>query len=223
LLENKTMTRNLFRLVPFLFVFAMLPNWLAAQQTSGTSRDTGATGGSNTGLSVEGPQIISGAEMRAAVDPGQVIGGTGAGAGFLRGAAEAGAPTARGTTGATGRQPTRGTSFNNFRNTMNNFGMFNSMYNRQRIVRVPISLGFSPAALPSSPQVAQRVQARLTRIPQLQDNGLITVEMDGRVAVLRGAVVSSDERELVARLVLLEPGIADVRNELLVAPAQATP
>jgi hypothetical protein len=101
--------------------------------------------------------------------------------------------------------------------------MFNSMVNQRRQIRIPISLGFAPTMLPTSPVVGARVQARLTRIPQLRDRATVSVEMDGRVAVLRGEVVSSHERELVARLVLLEPGISGVQNELKVIQAEATP
>jgi osmotically-inducible protein OsmY len=139
---------------------------------------------------------------------------------MLRGAADAAGQTGR-ATGTTGRQ--QGRTSNALRNALNNFGRFNSMYNQRRQIRIPISLGFSPTTLPTSPVVGARVQDRLTRIPQLRDSGPITVEMEGRVAVLRGGVVSSHERELAARLVLLEPGISGVRNELQVTQTEATP
>jgi hypothetical protein len=170
--------------------------------------------------------MMTGEQMRAEVQPGQLIGGTGSGAGALRGQAEAATQTGRGATGATARQQGGRGSFNNMlRNAMNNFGMFGSRFNQRQQLRVPISLGFAPSAVQQTPGpgVADRLQNRLAKIPQLRGNGPLAVEMDGPVVVLRGEVVSQHERELVARLVLLEPGVSDVRNELQVAPATAVP
>jgi hypothetical protein len=202
-------------------IFAMVPALSLAQQ--------GSTGGSTTRpdqsggvLSVEGPQMITGEQMRAQVQPGTLIGGTGEGAGALRGTAEAATQSGRNARANTGRQNTRG-GLNNMMRAMNNFG-FNSRFNQRQQLRVPIRLGFATTSLqPPSPDVGLRVQDRLARIPQLRDNGPLAVEMDGRVAVLRGEVVSQHERELVARLVLLEPGISDVKNELTIASAAAVP
>jgi hypothetical protein len=162
--------------------------------------------------------MVSGDELRASVDPTQMVGGGGDGAGALRGAADASGQTGR---AATNRQT--GRTNNALRNILNNFGMYNSMFNQRRQIRIPIALGFAPTTLPASPVVAARAQERLTRIPQLRDRAAVNIEMDGRVAVLRGEVVSSHERELVARLMLLEPGISGVRNELQVIQTESTP
>ena len=45
------------------------------------------------------------------------------------------------------------------------------------------------------------------------------VEMEGETVVLRGTVPSERDRDLAARLALLEPGISAVRNELRVVPS----
>ena len=94
---------------------------------------------------------------------------------------------------------------------------------RQQL-RVPLRLGPNGVSFSSmAPAVATgpnlRVQNHLARIPHLKSPGSVKVEMEGQVAILRGEVGSQHERDLVARLVLLEPGIADVRNELLVPSA----
>ena len=47
----------------------------------------------------------------------------------------------------------------------------------------------------------------------------IKVEMEGRTAVLTGTVDTDHARDLAERLAMLEPGISDVRNELIVDPA----
>lgn len=214
------MSRNAIWVMVAGFCVAV-PSTVLAQQT-GTG---GTTGGSTTRpdqsggvLTIEGPQMITGEQMRSQMQPGSLIGAAGEGAGSTRGLAAAATQTGRAAANANRRQTARG-GLNNLMNSMNNFG-FNSRFNQRQQLRVPIRLGFaSISSAPPSPEVALRVQNRLARIPQLQDNGPIAVELDGRVAVLRGAVVSQHERELVARLVLLEPGISDVRNELQVPPA----
>ena len=43
--------------------------------------------------------------------------------------------------------------------------------------------------------------------------------MQGDTAVLRGAVKSDGERQVIAQLVSLEPGVRDVRDEMTVAGA----
>jgi osmotically-inducible protein OsmY len=47
-------------------------------------------------------------------------------------------------------------------------------------------------------------------------NGLrpIEVTLQGRTAVLRGGVATPHNRDLAARLALLEPGVDQVQNEL---------
>ena len=212
------MSRNaIWMMISVAGLCMMGPATVLAQQASGPTDQSGGA------LTIEGPKMLSGADMRAQMQPGQLIGGTGEGSGALRGLADAATQTGRGAAGAAGRQAGRG-GINNLFNAMNNFGMYNSRFNRRQQLRVPIRLGFAHTALlPPSPEVALRVQNRLARIPQLRDSGPLAVEMDGRVAVLRGEVVSQHERELVARLVLLEPGISDVRNELQVASAATVP
>ena len=210
-----------------------LPRWLPAQQSGGNQSQTG-TNQSQTGQTGQSGQAndvgqITGNErfLRENREAGQMVGGSSA----------QGVGNMRGQTGGQG-----GSNFGNQGgmfggqggfNSMNPFSSYNSLYgaglystlSRQRQqLRVPLRLGpnsfpFSPApaAVATGPNV--RLQNRLARIPQLKDRGSVKVEMEGQVAVLRGEVASQHERDLVGRLVLLEPGIADVRNELQVAPA----
>jgi hypothetical protein len=58
--------------------------------------------------------------------------------------------------------------------------------------------------------------------------GGVQVSVDGETAILRGAVVSQNDRQLAEQIALLEPSIAKVRNELTVrkpatAPAASPP
>lgn len=57
--------------------------------------------------------------------------------------------------------------------------------------------------------------ARLTRVFRGRISDL-DVQVDGRIAVLRGEVATERDRVLAERLALLEAGISEVQNELLV-------
>ena len=53
-------------------------------------------------------------------------------------------------------------------------------------------------------------------------SGNVSLTMEGGVAILSGTVESDHARGLAGRLALLEPGIAAVRNELIVRAAEPT-
>jgi len=182
--------------------------------------------GASSGLTVQGPQLITGEELRASRQPGELVGGAGQGVGNLRSQTGAAGPApAQGAARFGG--PARGglgqfNPFNPF-NSMYNQGLFNSMYNQRAQFRTPLQLGFAPHERPGGNHTAVRIERRLTKIPQLHGMGKVRVQMDGRVVVLRGEVASKHQRDLIGRLVLLEPGVADVRNELQVAKPPAGP
>ena len=207
-------------------VFSLTFQEAAAQ----TSRTGGTSGTSGTGQSSQTGQAaqmdvagqISGSErfLRENRDPGQLVGGSVEGVGNLRGQTDS---AGQATNGMLGGQTGRFNTTSQFGNMFNSGSMFNSMSRQRQQLRVPLRLGpngvsFAQAtpAVATGPNV--RVQKYLARIPQLKNSDSLSVEMEGQVAVLRGEVSSQHERDLVARLVLLEPGIADVRNELQVAP-----
>jgi hypothetical protein len=75
---------------------------------------------------------------------------------------------------------------------------------------------------PSEEAVAQDVTRLLQASPEFQWTSRIEVSVAGRVATLRGEVASERDRALAERLVLFEPGIDSVRNELKVkSPSRA--
>jgi hypothetical protein len=89
-------------------------------------------------------------------------------------------------------------------------------------VQIPVSLklGFTPQPVNST-----RVQAfatRLTRLPSIRFVGPASVTMEGRTAVLRGKVLTEEDRELAQALALMEPDVTDVRNELTVDTSATT-
>lgn len=216
----------------------LLPRWLPAQQgqtrqttqtnqmsqttqtTQSQSGQNGQTGQMDIAGQIQGDERF----LRQNRDPGQMVGGTSQGIGNLRGQTDAGGQDAGGGLGSRGGF----NPMNPLGNSFMNSSMFNAMSRQRQQLRVPLRLGPNGVSFSSTaPAVATgpnlRVQGHLARSPHLKNSGSVQVEMEGQVAVLRGAVVSQHERDLVARLVLLEPGIADVRNELQVASAGPVP
>ena len=206
-------------------LFVLSPQWSAAQtrrstQTNQTPQvsQTGQTGQSGQ-MDIAGQ--ISGDErfLRDNRDPGQLVGGSTQGVGTLRGQTDPDSRAARAMFGNQGGF----NPMNQFGGRFNEAAMFNAMPRQRQQLRIPLRLGPGGISPSPSPAVATgpnlRVQNHLARIPQLKNPGAVAVEMEGRIAVLRGEVPTQHERDLVARLVLLEPGIADVRNELTVSPA----
>jgi hypothetical protein len=84
------------------------------------------------------------------------------------------------------------------------------------------------ASLTWPPGYADKLQKELplvlARSSSLHSRAGIQVALDGEVVVLRGQVADDHERSLAESLVRLTPGVAQVRNELVVQPApRATP
>lgn len=92
----------------------------------------------------------------------------------------------------------------------------------QSKARVQIVPGFS-YAIPTDARVGAVLQDRLERSQRIEQRGPITVTMDGRTAVLSGLVATEHDRVLAERVALLEAGVAEVRNELTIAPSQPLP
>jgi len=79
--------------------------------------------------------------------------------------------------------------------------------------RLAVGFDYEPA---SGQELANRITA------QVQKQGLpIEVWVEGRTAILRGAVASEEEQALARHLVEFEPGISAVRSELTVGPPSA--
>lgn len=108
------------------------------------------------------------------------------------------------------------------RGGLNTFGQFGNQAGmagtqQQRQIRTSVRIGPS-GNMPVMGARVQSFQSRLPRIPAISDSDQVDVKMDGATAILTGTVASPRDRELVARLILLEPGVRDVRNELEVDP-----
>ncbi len=91
-------------------------------------------------------------------------------------------------------------------------------------VRVVLQLGFTPpkpasiAPRRAPAQVASRLAGRMERSSWIQNRSPLKVQIDEGIATLQGVVSTEHDRVLAERLVLLEPGIRTVTNELQIEP-----
>jgi len=194
-----------------------------AQQQVGTSNEQTVEAGTQQQQATSGADaaaiygMATGEErfLRENRDPGQMVGTPTTGIGATRGSADA--------TGQSGRTSQSRSPFSQFGRMFDNQlrNMMWGQYNTRHALRIPVRLGFAPTTRPDSSAISARVQSRLERIPRVREMGSVSVKMDGTVAVLSGEVSTERDRELISRILLFEPGISDVRNELQVASAAA--
>jgi hypothetical protein len=100
-------------------------------------------------------------------------------------------------------------------------GMQSTNQQQKGKVRTHMRLGFAPRATTASVgTVSTRFSGVVKRVLDREDvgGGQVTVSMEGSTAVLVGTVGSEHARDVLEHLAMLEPGIAAVRNELLVNP-----
>lgn len=119
----------------------------------------------------------------------------------------------------------RGNQFSQF----NQLGQFlrNQQFNpnqaganapRQRAqIPVALRLGFEAPVVPAAP-VQTRLTTRVQRVLNVAPSRPVTINVEGRVAILRGTVATEHEKLLAEKLAMLEPGISEVKNDLVVAP-----
>jgi hypothetical protein len=87
---------------------------------------------------------------------------------------------------------------------------------------VSLQLGFTaPPALASD--ATARIQKTIVSTPALAAGSKIDAVMEGSTLVLRGTVPGDHEKQLARMIALLEPGVAEVRNELTVPPPKPSP
>jgi osmotically-inducible protein OsmY len=80
-----------------------------------------------------------------------------------------------------------------------------------------------PAFDVPQPAIAAAVAGSRTRIEQIMSDRAIVapeVTMEGGVVVLRGTVATNYDRIVAERMALIQPGVAQVRNELTVEAQQ---
>jgi osmotically-inducible protein OsmY len=70
-----------------------------------------------------------------------------------------------------------------------------------------------------SSQLGSVMAARLAKSMRLPAGTPLTVTMEGQTALLQGVVATPHDRDLAEQLVRLEPGVAEVANELRIDPS----
>lgn len=76
---------------------------------------------------------------------------------------------------------------------------------------------------PAPQQMEASLTERLESCTELYRLSPIAVSLEGRTAILRGTVASERDRLLAQQLILFEPGISQVKNELQVRSPPASP
>jgi hypothetical protein len=87
-------------------------------------------------------------------------------------------------------------------------------------LQIAFDTAVAAAGRPPAP-AASRAQQSLTR--QFNNRLPVAVTVVGRTAILRGVVATDQQRDLAARVALLEAGISAVQNEIAVAERLAPP
>jgi hypothetical protein len=85
-------------------------------------------------------------------------------------------------------------------------------------IRVRLQLGF-PASRRAPTAVATDLNTRLARLAVDHRLGEPEVAVESGTVVLRGVAESESQRRVLEQLILLEPGVMSVRNEMVVATA----
>jgi osmotically-inducible protein OsmY len=90
--------------------------------------------------------------------------------------------------------------------------------NERPPVRIRLQVGFTPPrAAPSV--VATNINTRLAQLAVDHSLGQPQVSVEGGTVVLRGVAESESQRRVLERLIMLEPGVLSVRNEMVLAGA----
>jgi osmotically-inducible protein OsmY len=72
---------------------------------------------------------------------------------------------------------------------------------------------------PSDETVASTFESRLLKLPVYKDHAEVVATLENRTLTLTGTVQTQNERKMVERLALLEPGVSRVNNQLSVVSA----
>lgn len=177
------------------------------------------TQGSASPLGTTSGQLSPSARfVRGARQPGEFVGaGSEDLAGFI-GAVQAGATqTGRAAVATLGSQARGTRTSTQGRSTT---GRSTSGRAAATELRTPVQMDFEFPAR-STATAAAAIQTRLNQILAAETLPAIRVELSGETARLSGMVATARERQLAERLVLLEPGIWEVSNELIVAESAA--
>jgi len=111
--------------------------------------------------------------------------------------------------GAYGQQNNRQTQFSSASGTRSR---------SQMPISTTYKIGFAVPTVASS-DVSTKLSGQLSRSGAISSAGGVSVDLEGKTAVLRGTVATDHDRQLAALVAMLEPGVSQVRNELQVQSA----
>lgn len=124
-----------------------------------------------------------------------------------------GADIGAATGGNTGRNQNPFSAFGNMFNNKNLQQAFGGQ-NQQKRIPTRMVVKFDHPSIPTS-NISISLKNQLKRLPWPD----VVVSVENRVATVLGTVASSDTRLLVERYVSMEPGISEIKNELVVVPS----
>jgi hypothetical protein len=137
-----------------------------------------------------------------------------------------------GKSGSSGSLGSRGSSSNNFgsrSSSSSNYGssssnnnvtapVFGTSYGTPRAPTYTAGLAFARPATVAPGEMRSNLQAVLVNSNRLAQPDKVNVIMDNGVTVLRGTVATERERSVAEAMIRLNPGVGDVRNELVLSP-----
>lgn len=110
---------------------------------------------------------------------------------------------------------------------MNSLGM-NSQSGQQSnsqsaksTIRATAKIRF-PYSRPAATQVSRNVMSRWNRIPLPEKFDGVSLNFDNGVATLTGQVATAEEKRMAEKLILLEPGVSSVQNQLEVVATEGS-
>ena len=205
-----------------LFGNRTLGTGVASGTRSFARGSTLTTGGTTGGMEqvLGGVGELGGSErfVRGSRQPGQFVGASSEQMQQFVGAIQAG-QTASGQSSQLGlpqRGTDRATGTNRPRTAGTGTGRGGQTRNE---VRTSLRLAFDYPAAPT--RVSTALAARVARTERIQTLSPVSVLLRDGTATLRGVVATDRDRELVEGLARLEPGIWEVKNELVVAQRPA--
>lgn len=101
------------------------------------------------------------------------------------------------------------------------FGQQNNSQNQKNTIRATVKVRF-PYARPPASQIAQTAMARWNRIPLPEKFNGVSLNFENGVATLTGKVATPEEKRMAEKLILLEPGVSSVQNQLEVVAAESS-
>jgi len=99
------------------------------------------------------------------------------------------------------------------------FGQQNNSQNQKSNIRATVKVRF-PYTRPPAAQVSRAVTARWNRLPMPEKFNGISMNFENGVATLTGKVTPPEDKRMAEKLILLEPRVSSVQNQLEVVAAE---